>query len=328
MIQLSLALTDNVYTRPVIDGRVRPDAIDFDTTVLHPSEIFWRQLKFAEFDVSEMSVSSLLIAVAGGDRRWVALPVYTMRRFFHTWTWVRGDRIGSPADLKGKRVGVPEYQQTAAVWARGVLQHEFGVAPGDIDWWMERTPDISHGGATGFKPPPGVRISQIPCSTNIGEMLAKGELDATLLYLNQQNLVDRSTVDLARLPEMRPLFEDEWAEARRYYAKTSLFPINHAMVIRRELAEAHPWLAINIVKAFDKAKALANREAGMAMEGFVRTGLIPPEARAAMQGDPMPYGVKRSRKVLETIAGYAFEQGLTDRRVGLDEVFAPSTLEM
>jgi 4,5-dihydroxyphthalate decarboxylase len=158
-LALSAALTDNVRTRPIIDGRISPEAIRLTTSVMSASEMFWRQLRFAEFDVSEMSLASLFISASRGDARWVALPVYTMRRFFHTWTWVRDDRgIEHPSDLRGKRVGVPEYQQTAAVWARGILLHEFGVHPRDIEWHMERTPDTSHGGATGFNPPQGVRI--------------------------------------------------------------------------------------------------------------------------------------------------------------------------
>ena len=125
------------------------------------------------------------------------IPVFTTREFFHLRILVRvASGIEKPADLKGKRVGVPEYQQTAAIWGRGVLQHEFGVHPRDIEWHMERTPETSHGGSTGFKPPEGVTVHRIPLSTNIGEMMVKGELDATLLYLTHANLVDRSRIDL------------------------------------------------------------------------------------------------------------------------------------
>ena len=150
-LQLSIGITNNPRTWPILDGTVKPDGIDLVPTVLHPSELFWRQLHFAEFAVSEMSCSSFLIVTGQGDTRFVGLPIFTTRRFFHTGILVaRKSGIETPADLKGKRVGVPEYQQTAALWARGVLQHEFGVAPKDMEFWMERTPDRSHGGATGF----------------------------------------------------------------------------------------------------------------------------------------------------------------------------------
>ncbi len=328
MIDLSIALTDNVRTRPVIEGRVAPQGIRFTPSVMTASEMFLRQLKHAEFDVSEMSLSSLLIATARGDTRWAALPVFTMRRFFHTWIWVRTDRaIETPADLRGKRVGVPEYQQTAATWARGVLQHEFGVFPHEIEWFMERTPDTSHGGATGFEPPDGVRIHQIPARTNIGEMLVGGELDATLLYLNQTNVVDRSSIDLQTRPEVRPLFADEIGEGRRFFARTGLYPLNHAMVVRRSLLDRHPWIARNILAAFEAAKAEGVRAAAGVLDGYVRTGAADAGLVASLAADPMPYGVKAARLVLETIADYVVEQGLCPRRVRLEDVFAPSVMD-
>src|SRR5713226_10561744 len=180
----NIALSDNPNTRPLIDGAVKAEGLDLTATVLHPSEMFWRQLRFAEFDVSEMSMSSLIIAVSRSDTRWVAIPVFTMRKFFYTSIIVRTDSgIATPADLRGKRLGVPEYQQTWAIWSRGILQHEFGVHARDIEWFMERNPDKSHGGATGFTAPQGVRVNQIPPSTNMGEMLLRGDLDGALHYL-------------------------------------------------------------------------------------------------------------------------------------------------
>ncbi len=328
-LKLSIALTDNVRTRPIIDGRVSPQGVTLTTSVLSASEIFWRQLKFAEFDISEMSLSSLFIANANGDRRWVGLPIYTMRRFFHTWSWKRTDRsINSPVDLRGKKVGVPEYQQTAAIWTRGILQHEFGVAPHEITWFMERTTETSHGGATGFKPPPGVTIHSIPAHTNIGEMLVAGELDATLLYLNQKNIVDRSSIDLSTQQNIAPMFADEFAEGKRFFAKTHLYPINHAMVIRRSLLDDHPWLAINILEAFNAAKAEAAGVAAGVIDNYVRTGLAGTDLLQALKTDPMPYGIRAARPVLETIADWVFEQGLSAHRVKLEDIFAPSTMEV
>ena len=231
-LELSIALSDNERTRPLLEGRVAPQGIKLVPTMVHPSEMFWRQLRFAEFDVSEMSMSSLIIATSRGDTRWVAIPVFTMRKFFYTSIIVRNDSgITTPAELRGKRLGVPEYQQTWAIWSRGILQHEFGVHARDIEWFMERNPDKSHGGATGFTAPPGVRVNQIPPTTNMGEMLLRGELDGALHYLVEKNLVDRSTVDVSGVTHY--LFPDPAAEGRRFYAKTGLFPINHTVVVRR-----------------------------------------------------------------------------------------------
>ena len=139
-LQLSIALSNNPNTRAILNGTVQAQGMTLVPTAVHPSEMFWRQLRFGEFDVSEMSMSSLIISTAKGPTPWVALPVFTTREFFHTRILVRvGAGIEAPADLKGKRVGVPEYQQTAAIWGRGVLQHEFGVHPREIEWHMERT---------------------------------------------------------------------------------------------------------------------------------------------------------------------------------------------
>jgi 4,5-dihydroxyphthalate decarboxylase len=235
--------------------------------------------------------------------------------------------IQAPADLRGKRVGVPEYQQTAAIWGRGVLQHEFGVHPREIEWHMERTPEMSHGGATAFQPPPGVTIHRIPLSTNIGEMMVRGELDATLLYLTNPNLVDRSRIDLSKDDRFQPLF-DRKAEGPRYYAKTGIYQINHGMVIRRSLHERYPWAAINIYNAFARARAEVIRARDTALHRHYEPGLIGDDVRRALATDPMAYGVKSNRKVLETITQYVHEQGLTARRIGLEELFAPSTLDL
>jgi 4,5-dihydroxyphthalate decarboxylase len=328
-LTLSIALSDNERTRPLTQGRIQPQGVRLVPTVVHPSEMFWRQLKYADFDISEMSLSSLFIATARGDRRWVALPIYTSRMFFHTNILVRTDRgIVKPEDLRGKRVGVPEYQQTAALWSRGILEHEFGVSPRDIEWFMERGPDKSHGGATGFKPPEGVRLHQIAPFTNIGAMLVNGELDATLLYLSNRNLVDRSTIDLDTVDHVKPLFRDQQAETRRYFTKTGIYPINHAVVIRRELYERHPWLALNLYHAFIAAKQDVERETAETLKSYFETGLIDSAGRAGLQADPKAYGMKASRKVIETIAQYVHEQGLTERRVAVEELFAASTMDI
>ncbi len=328
-LQLSLICSNNDRTRAIIDGSVKPDGIDLAVTVAHPSEMFWRQLSFEEFDVSEMSMSSFLILVAGGDKRWVALPIFTSRTFFHTGPIVRTDAgISKPEDLKGKRIGVPEYQQTAALWARGVLQHEFGVDPMDMDWWMERTEERSHGGHTGFTPPPGLRFHRIPADQSLATMLLSGQLDASLLYLAETNLVDRSGVDLRGNPAIKNLFPDPAAEGVRYFQKTGIFPINHGVVVRRSLLEEHPWVAINIYKAFLEAKDRVNQRAKELASVYFTLGLLPPEKRSALNQDPYPYGITANRKVLETIAEYSHEQGLTPRVVGLDEVFAPSTMSL
>ncbi len=323
-LQLSIGMAANPRTWPVFDGRVKPDGIDLVPSAVHPSELFWRQLKFGDFDVSEMSMSSLMMARAQGDERWVGLPVFTTRKLFHTEILVRrGAGIERPADLKGRRVGVPEYQQTAALWARGALEHEFGVQARDMQWWMERVPSHSHRGAVGFDAPQGVAINQVPAEKNLGSMMLAGEIDAVVHYILRSNLVDRSTADLWSHPEIQPLFKDPVAEGVRYYRKTGILPINHGMVVKREIAERHPWVMLNLLKAFERANEIAERERLEHGQYHVATGLVPAHGLNTVL---IKHGLKANRMVLETAAQYSQEQGLTPRRVKLEELFAASVM--
>ena len=327
-LPLSIGMASNPRTWPILDGQVTADGIELIPSVVHPSELFWRQLRFADFDVSEMSFSSLMMARANGDDRWVGLPIFTTRRFFHTEILVRRDsRIQTPADLKGRRVGVPEYQQTAALWTRGILHHEFGVAPKDMQFWMERMPSHSHRGAMGFTSPPGVTIHQIPPEKNIGTMMLSGELEATLLYIVNPNLIDRSTADLWHHPDIRPMFPDPLAEGARYYRKTGIYPINHGMVIRREIAEKHPWTVLNLLKAFERANEIANEQRLEHTSYHLAAGLIPGEWKEGLAKSIVSHGIRANRYVLETAAQYSFEQSLTPRLVKLNEVFAASAID-
>ncbi len=324
-LQLSIGMAANPRSAPILDGRVRPDGIELLPSEVFPSELFWRQLKFGDFDVAEMSMSTLMMAVAAGDERWLGIPVFTTRKLFHTEILVRrAAGIEKPGALKGKRVGVPEYQQTAALWTRGALEHEFGVHARDLEWWMERVPSHSHRGSVGFTPPPGVSIRQVPAEKNLGTMMLAGEIDATVHYIANANLVDRSRLDLWSHPDIRPLFPDPVAEGVRYYKKTGLLPINHGMVVKRALAERHPWIVLNMLKAFERANDIAERERLEHAQYHIATGLV---AADALRTPLVRHGVKANRLVLETAARYSQEQGLTPRRVGLEELFAPSALE-
>jgi 4,5-dihydroxyphthalate decarboxylase len=326
-IALSIALSDNPLTQPLLDGSVSPQAVELLPTCVHPSEMFWRQLRYGDFDVSEMSLSSLMIAADRGDDRWIALPVFTMRRFFHTGVIVRrGCGIEQPADLAGKRVGVPEYQQTSAIWTRGILEEHFGLDLRSVEWFMERGPDRSHGAATGFVRPAGVRLNQIPARSSIGSMLISGELDATLLYLRGSNLVDRSSQDVDAVTE--PLFKDALAEGQRYYRQSGLYPVNHAVVVKRELISRHPWLALNLYHAFIAAKEAARRVAAAVWRPWLELGKIDRAAADILDMDPLPFGVAAARGEIETISRYVHRQGLTDRQIGVEELLAPSTLAL
>jgi 4,5-dihydroxyphthalate decarboxylase len=171
-----------------------------------------------------------------------------------------------------------------------------------MEFWMERPPSRSHGGATGFKPPPGVTVNQVPSDKSLGSMMLSGELDAVMFYLVDPNLIDRSTVDLYRHPDIKPLFADSVAEGVRYYRKTGLYPINHGMVIKKELAERHPWAITNVLKAFNAASALADRQRIEHAEYYFETGVLPAQAQQAFSAPLIKHGVVANRTVLETIA--------------------------
>jgi len=327
-LELSAGLTINDLTRPLLDGFVQPEGIAWTLTGVHASELFWRQLKFGDFDVSEMSMASTMIEHSkSGRTEWVALPIFTTRVFSHLLIVVRtGAGIETPADLHGKRVGVPEYQQTSAVWARGILQHEYGVDLRTIDWFMERSPEKSHGGSTGFTPPPGINLTYISPSTNIGEMLLDGSLDATLMYLTDPNLIDRSRVELTGRSEVKPLFQA--SEGPAFLQKTGILPINHGVVVRRAIYEQHPWVVLNIYKAFVAAKELRLRATMETLEPYFTLGLLDGAASKALAIDPFPYGLKANVKTMTMLAEILYEQGLTTRVVELDEIFAKQTLDL
>ena len=199
-------------------------------------------MRFAEFDVSEMSMSSLMMARSKGDDRFVGIPVFTTRMFFHTRILVRKDakidKPGRPQGQAGRRAGISA--DRGAVDRAACCSTSSASQPKDMEFWMERPPSRSHGGATGFKPPPGVTVNQIPPDKSLGSMMLSGELDAVMFYLVDPNLIDRSTVDLHHHPDIKPLFPDSVAEGVRYYRKTGLYPINHGMVIKRNSPSGIP----------------------------------------------------------------------------------------
>lgn len=324
-LSLSACLSRNPLTAPL--ERLSPEGIDWTLSYAHPSEMFWRQLKFGDFDVSEMSLATLFILWAQGVREWVALPIFTTRRFFHTGIVVRaGSGITSPAELRGRRVGVPEYQQTSAVWSRAALEHEFGVAPSEMIWSMERPPELSHGGTSGFRVPDGVTMNYLDPGHTIASQLGRGELDASFVHLTETNLIDRSSSVNARLAKVEPLFSDPKAEGLRYFGSTGLLPINHCVVIRRSIVEAHPWVLLNVYGVFEQAKASVMARTLELLAPYETLGLIDPENAAAVHGgDPLPYGFATQRPVLDAVARFVHEQGLVGHVVDVEELFAKQT---
>ena len=327
-LQLSLAFSPNPRSLPILDGTVEPEGIDLLCSRVPPGELFHRQLTHQEFDVSEMSISSLLMIMAAGNRDWVALPIFTTRIFFGTQAIARNAAgIETPDQLKGKRVGVNEYQQTAALWSRGFFHHEYGVTSQDVEWWMERTPEYSHAGAVGFQAPPGVTLKFIPPESSMGEMMMKGELDAIQHYFWGGGGINRSTIDLFKQPEMHSIFPDPQAEAARYYKSTGIFPFNHTVIMRRSIYEANEWAARNVLEAFEKAKQLSYARTREATQPWIDTGVLDASAKQSIATDLFPYGLKANRMVVEKAMEYSHEQGLTPRVMTPEELFADNLLD-
>ncbi|MPZ83539.1 MAG: PhnD/SsuA/transferrin family substrate-binding protein [Actinophytocola sp.] len=332
-ISLSFAMTANPRMRAVLDGRCTPRGIELHAIQAQAPDIFWRQLRYAEFDVSEMSISSLLMLIDRGRTDWRALPVFHDRRFFHSYAIVRrGSGVEGPEDLRGKHVGVPDYQQTAALWGRAILRHHFGVRPEEMVWHMERSPSLSHGGAVGFAPPDGVDLRYIPDHTNIGQMLLDGTLDAAIVY--EPALLDGTPTLLDRSPQVLPdhavswLFADQDAERRRCFDQLGFVPANHCVVVRGSILDEHPWVALNLYEMFLEAKLHNNKLVADSLTVYRQLGLGGAYTGGPPEPDLYPYGLRANREMLESIAAYSAEQGLTSRAIKPEEYLAPSCLDL
>jgi 4,5-dihydroxyphthalate decarboxylase len=333
-LQLSFAAAPNERTAPLLDGSVRPEGIELIGTRSDPSETFWRQLRSQEFQVCEMSLSSYLIAKHRGMDM-IAIPVFPSRRFPYTQLWTHvAARIETPADLAGKRIGIGEYQQTAAVWTRATLQHDFGVSQYDVHWYMERTAELSHGGATGFVPPERISFQRIPPEKSLASMLLAHEIDAAPIHRalgTATNVIDRSTRIRGDgdLTKVRPLFADAIAEGARFHRVHGYVPASHTVIVRGDVHRQHPWVAFNLYMAFVRAKELARARLAESIPTalvFGREYLA--RTRELLGDDPFPYGVQRNRKMLEDLVDHSVEQGLAPSKIAVDELFAPSTLDL
>jgi len=322
-LELSVAVGDYDRTRALIDGSVAIDGVDPVYMTLVPEEIFFRAFRAAEFDICELSLSSYSIKTAQNDCPYVAVPAFVSRAFRHTAIYVRTDRVKKPEDLKGRKVGLPEYQLTANVWARALLQDDHGVKPSDIHWIRG---GIEHAGRPeklAIELPPGVRLDDAPQGATVSRLLAAGEIDG-FIAPRPPKLVETGHSNIGWL------FRDPVAAAKDYYKRTGLFPIMHVVGIRRTLAEKHPWLPGAAFKAFERAKAvglekLSDTSATKVTLPFVEEALT--AARGLMGEDFWSYGVEKNRKVLDYFLGQHHAQGLSSRRVSVDELFHPGTYE-
>ena len=323
-LRLTLACWDYDRTRALADGRVRPDGIDLNLLPLHVEETFFRMLRGREFDASEMSLSSYCVSLLRDDPAFVAIPVFPSRFFRHSCIFVSaGSGVREPKDLVGKRVGVPEYQMTAPVWIRGILADEYGVDPAGVEYFTGGEEEPGRDEKLKLALPPQFQVTPIPPGKTLSAMLADGEIDAL-------HTARTPSTFYSRPDDVKRLFPDFVAVEKAYYRRTGIFPIMHVIALRRDVYEQNRWIARSLYKAFAEAQAIAygNLRVTSAM-----TSMLPwqvaavEEATSELGRDWWPYGVEANRTALDTFLRYHHEQGLSARRLAVEELFAPETFE-
>jgi 4,5-dihydroxyphthalate decarboxylase len=307
-MRLTLACGRYDRTHALLDGRVKIEGIDELTYLpLRPGETFWRMLNHEEFGASEMSLSSYTILRSEGDERFIAIPVFPSRVFRHNALYLRADSpIREPRELKGKRIGVGDYQMTAAVWTRGFLQHEYGVGPSDVTWVVGRP-------IRAIRQPQEVRLEALGGAATLEELLQRGEIDALMSVMIPRGLGS----------SVRRLFPNFREVELAYYRKTKIFPIMHTVALRRAVYQAHPWLAVNLYRAFLRARDLALRHMYDTDALTVTLPWVIDELERAREV-PWDYSIEGSRPTLEALVQYLDEQELTRRRMSVAELFAPN----
>jgi len=321
-LNLTIGCWDYDRVQPLMDGRVRPSGIDVTFLNMIVEETFFRMLRNKEFDVSELSMSSYVVSLFKPDRPFVAIPVFPSRFFRHSCIYVNANAgITKPSDLIGKRIGTPEYQMTAPVWIRGILDEHYGVPVDSVTYVTGGEESPNRDEKLKLDLPPNIQVERIGPDQTLAQMLATGEIDA-LHTARKPSTFDGVTV--------KRLFEDFVPVEQAYWRETGIFPIMHVIAIRREVYEANRWVAMNLFQAFRGAQKLT-------YEGLQETaalkGMLPwfnahvEETFAMMGPDFWPYGVERNRQTLETFLRYHLGSGLSPRLLSVDEMFAPETME-
>jgi hypothetical protein len=324
-ITLDLGCGDYDIVRPLKDGRVRAEGMEINfITINRPPEVHWRMGVHSEFDAAEMSFGSFVAGMARGDFPFVGIPAFVYRKFRHSCAYVNvAAGINRPEDLKGKRVGVPEWQMTATVWLRGFIQDDFAVRPRDIHWLTGGLESSERKEKVSLTLPPEIKIENISAGKNLSDMLVAGEVDALLTAQVPAPYVKRA-------PQVKRLFANPRQAETEHFRRTGIFPIMHVMVIREEFYRRHPWVAQSLYKALLESKnhcieAIYRNDA--IHSALPWTGQHADEIRELMGKDFWPYGVEANRHALETFLRYSAEQGLTANKLTVEELFSKEAQE-
>lgn len=335
MSKLRLTLASPAYDRndALRTGEVQPEGIDLNYLTLSPPQAHSRMLRNQEFDISDMSLSFYTIAKLSGKAPFTAIPVFPMRKFFHTELAINIDSgIEKPSDLKGKRIGVLEYSMSMALWLRGIFEHEFGVRPSEMDWYVERAPGSGIGDTFGFKPPSDAKIHHVDVSTDLTTMLQNGEIDAAVPQFSfWKTEMDRSKELKVgdNKGKVRLLFPKQKDECIRFYRKTGLFPLNHTVVIRNDVLEKYPWVAMSLFDAYQKSKEKSYEQVEARMRepsNYVWLDDLVREVREVFGPDAYPYGIRKNQKALDAVTTYSYEQGLSPKKAEMSDLFFKTTL--
>ena len=317
MLPLTCAISEYDHVRDLASGRVHAEGIALRVLDMPVEEAFFRMIRFEEFDLSEMSMGRYVSMVSQGDDRFVAIPVFPSRMFRHSSIYVRKDRgINAPADLTGRTIGVPEWAQTAGIYTRGILAHHYGVTLKDIRWVQAGIHQTGREEEVSVQLPDGYRLTRVNDKTLNG-MLASGEIDA-VMSAHPPHCAEDGSAPVGRL------FEDFQSAERAFWRKTGIFPIMHAIVLRRAVFEKHRWIASNLLAAFTEAKersierlkevTAARFPLPWSFEYFRQTS-------ASFGDDYWAYGVTPNLTTLNAFLQYALEQGVAARPLSVDDLF-------
>jgi 4,5-dihydroxyphthalate decarboxylase len=316
-IHLSMAISNYDHVGDLLNGRVRIEGVDLTAMELPIEEIFFRMLSFGEWDVSEFSMAKYVAMVGAGAASFRAIPVFPSRVFRQSAFYLAaGSSIREPQDLAGKRIGVPEWSQTAGIYARAYLQHQCGINLADVNWVQAGVNDIGRTEKVSLSLPDGVKIEQVT-DRSLNEMLLAGDIDGIISAREPDGF-------LAQNPRIVRLFPHYRSVEEAYYAQTGIFPIMHVVVVKNETLNTYPWIAMNLFRAFDEAKNNSLRR----LSSIVNSRVAIPwsheaydHARETMGGNFWPYGIDPNRRTLDAFLQFCKEQGVTQKKVAIDELF-------